>query len=279
MKRRDFVKTACTLGVAAAAIGAGGEVTAQLAERGARRQRGDASSPQQSLIELRVFHCGDAAKRDKLAAFIAKSFAPAVKRIGETPVGILNAPADANEGKGTWENDLFVLFQHNRGRLGSLNQRLLADTKFVSDAAEYFAIPLQESLFSKYDSTLFLGFPSCPAIETPVKSADRLFQLRYYQSYNMERNAAKIAMFEDGELALFRKCGMHPVFFGETLYGDMMPNLTYMIGFENKDEQKKGWDTFVNSDAWKEMKSNPKYKDTATTIVNIVLRPCDGSDV
>jgi len=34
-------------------------------------------------------------------------------------------------------------------------------------------------------------------------------------------------------IAIFRRAGLQPVFFGETLIGAKMPNLTYMLVFEN----------------------------------------------
>ena len=51
-------------------------------------------------------------------------------------------------------------------------------------------------------------------------------------SNNNERAAAKkIEMFNLHELALFRRVGLTPVFFGETLVGPLRPNLTYMLVF------------------------------------------------
>jgi len=84
---------------------------------------------------------------------------------------------------------------------------------------------------------------------------------------------------EGGELPLFRKVGMHPVFFGDTVFGDLMPNLTYMLGFENDEARKAAWGTFVASPEWAGMKDLPMYKDTANTIINVMLRPSPGSQI
>ena len=36
-------------------------------------------------------------------------------------------------------------------------------------------------------------------------------------------------MFNSAEIAIFRRTGLRPVFFGETMVGAGMPSLTYML--------------------------------------------------
>jgi len=84
---------------------------------------------------------------------------------------------------------------------------------------------------------------------------------------------------EGGELALFRKVGMNPVFFGQRLAGTRMPNLTYMLGFDDEAAQKAAWGRFLAHPEWKKMRSDPKYKDTVSKITNIVLKPTPYSQI
>ena len=44
-----------------------------------------------------------------------------------------------------------------------------------------------------------------------------------------------------------------PVFFGETIVGQRMPNLTYMVGYEDLAAREKIWSTFVSHPEWKKM--------------------------
>jgi hypothetical protein len=46
---------------------------------------------------------------------------------------------------------------------------------------------------------------------------------------------------EGGEIAIFRRTGLAPVFFGEALVGSKIPNLTYMLGFDDMEALEKGW--------------------------------------
>jgi len=125
-----------------------------------------------------------------------------------------------------------------------------------------------------------IAFDQCPKVETAIKADARLVQLRIYESHSMKKGEMKVHMFnEGGEIALFRKCGMQPVFFGKTLVGTKVPNLTYMLVFENAEAQKANWGKFVQHPEWKALSAKPMYKDTVSHITNIVLKPTPYSQV
>ena len=275
MERRDFLKTACATGAMAAA--ATGTAMAQPPNAGGRSNR--------AFIEFREYHCATAEKKQLLITILDRAMIPALNRQEITPVGVFETSAKLNAGDRNYDtaNNLkvYLLCQYsNMRQMATATSRLLADEVFMADAADVFKAPMNSPVYETYESTLMYGFPNCPQIEVPTDTPSRVFQIRFYKSYNIERNAAKIAMFDpDGELALFRKCGMDPVFFGETLAGRMMPNLTYMLGFKNMDAQKEAWAKFGPSPEWKELSGNPKYKDTANKIVNIFLKPSPKSQV
>jgi hypothetical protein len=90
-------------------------------------------------------------------------------------------------------------------------------------------------------------------------------------------------MFNVGEIAIFRKTGLHPVFFGETLAGTKMPNLTYMLVFKDMEESKANWKRFSADPDWKALRSDPEYADKAVLrkggITNLYLRPADYSQI
>ena len=76
-----------------------------------------------------------------------------------------------------------------------------------------------------------------PRIELPAATAakgPRLFELRTYESTSEKAHRAKVRMFaEIGEIDIFKRVGLTPVFFGRTLSGPRMPNLVYMLVHEN----------------------------------------------
>lgn len=80
-------------------------------------------------------------------------------------------------------------------------------------------------------------------------------------------------------MEIFRRTGMNPVFFGQSLVGTKLPNLTYMLGFDDMDAKQKGWDTFRDDPGWKKLKAEAYYKDTVSNITNIMLRPAACSQI
>jgi hypothetical protein len=58
-----------------------------------------------------------------------------------------------------------------------------------------------------------------------------------------------------------------------------MPNLTYMLAFDDEQAQKRAWDAFKADDAWKKLSKDPAYKDTVSNITNLILRPTEASQI
>ena len=90
--------------------------------------------------------------------------------------------------------------------------------------------------FVRMEATLLRGFDTVPDIAVPPreeKRQPRIFELRTYESNNIDTLKRKVGMFNEGEIGIFRRLNMLPVFFGETIVGRNMPNLTYMLAFDD----------------------------------------------
>jgi hypothetical protein len=234
-----------------------------------------------SYIELRTYTCSSTEKRDTLINIFDKALIPALNKQGISKVGIFTTSAKLNKDNKKYDTLLYTVLVHpNLESFASCEKKLLANKEYQQNAAAIFSAPMKDPLYSSCKSSLLCTFATCPDIVKVAKSPDRVMQLRIYNSYTIERNAKKISMFEDGgEIKLFRKSGMPPVFFGHALAGDNLPNLTYMLSFESPEDQKKAWKTFVSSDGWNTLKAEPQYKNTANKITNIILKPSKNSQL
>ena len=262
MKRREFLATAGAVGLTTAALH-----STHAAEAASKRE----------YIELRTYTVRDNRKKAQLIAALDKALIPALNAQGIKPVGVFSR----REEEDNFGQNVFVIFPHKTlESAATVSAKLLADETFMKNGGAFFEGTSKDPLYTTYESALMYGFEKCPSIETPVTGKDRLFQIRYYRSWNIDKNAKKVHMFDHGgELSLFRKVGMHPVFFGDMVFGKLLPNLTYMLGFENDDARKAAWKAFLETPEWAAMKDLPLYADTATEIVNIFLRPSPGSQV
>jgi hypothetical protein len=109
----------------------------------------------------------------------------------------------------------------------------------------------------------------------------RVFELRTYESHSRKAHRKKVEMFNRGEIGIFRQAGFAPVFFGQTLIGSRLPNLTYMLASENMTTHDKHWGAFRDDPEWKKLSSMPEYKDSeiVCNISNVFLRPTGYSQI
>jgi hypothetical protein len=228
------------------------------------------------LYELRTYKV-DSGQQQGLEAWLAEAAVPAWNRIGIPKVGVF-VPRDA-------AGSVIVLLVHESAEsLVTATSRLLADAEYQAKGATLIDAPADAPAFARVESSLLLAFAGMPKLEVPAsaKGADRVFQLRVYESPSTKTNQKKIEMFnEAGEIAIFRKVGLNPVFFGEALVGAKLPNLTYMLGFENQAALDAGWKAFGEDPGWKALKAKSEYADKAilSGITNTVLRPLGASQI
>jgi len=153
---------------------------------------------------------------------------------------------------------------------------------YRSRGAEFLDAPADRPAFQRVESSLLLAFKGMPTLETPIRSPGRIFQLRIYESPSVKTGQKKIEMFNDaGEIDIFRRVGLHPVFFGETVIGSKMPNLTYMLVFESEAQLKENWSKFVSDPAWKRLSKMAEYADKSilSGITNLILKPAEYSQI
>ena len=242
---------------------------------------GQEGSRQRELIEIMTYSCSSLEKRDTLMRVFDAALIPALNRQGINKVGVFWSSGEVNDGNAAFATNVFVVIPHpTMASFVEVDQRLLADPQFMKDAAPLFEAPMADPVYDSCSISLLRGFATCPQVQQVTASPDRVLQLRIYNSYTTERNAKKVAMFEQGgEIGIFHACGLRPVFFGQALAGDRLANLTYMLGFSDKTEKEAAWKRFRNHPAWLKLKADPQYKDTANKITNIVLCPSKGSQL
>ncbi len=268
MNRRDFLTAS-----AAAGIAAGSSVDAEAA-----------GTQDKELLELRHYTFASPAKLEAFDAFLRKSAVPALNRAGIRPVGVFRLRKDDNPRLADAESrslGLHILVPHKSFQsLASVVGRLGADEAFIESSAAIRLAPKSDPAYLRYESTLMLAFDGAPRVEVPTRSDTRLFQLRIYESHSTERAKKKIEMFnQGGEIGIFRRCGMPPVFFGESLVGPLLPNLTYMLGFKDEAAMESGWGAFRKDPDWRTISRDEAYKHTVSNITNLVLRPASSSQI
>jgi len=144
--------------------------------------------------------------------------------------------------------------------------------------------PATAPAFTRMESSLLQAFERTPRLKLPpatATNAPRVFELRTYESPSDQDHKRKIEMMDTAEGAIFDKAGFFQVFYGDTLVGSRLPNLTYMISCESMAERDKKWAAFRNSPEWKNLSAQPRYASEAivSNITNVILTPTAYSQV
>ena len=88
-------------------------------------------------------------------------------------------------------------------------------------------------------------------------------------------------MFHSGEFEIFKAAGFNPVFFGDTIVGPRMPNLTYMLSVPDVAAMDAHWNAFRDNADWKKLSADPRYafEPIVSNITNLILSPISSSQI
>jgi hypothetical protein len=234
------------------------------------------STPRQ-YIELRRYHLLPGTKQRTFIDFVGKVAIPAMNRAGVGKVGAFTVVYGENA-----PSLLLVLTHQTLDSVVSLRDRLATDVAYTSAGAGILDAPMSDPAFVRVESTLLRAFDAMPALEPSAGAAaatPRIFELRTYESHSDRAALNKLKMFNAGEVPIFRRAGLTPVFFGETLVGANMPSLVYMLTFSNVSARDAAWSAFGKDPEWKTLSADPQYRDNVSAISDIILQPTAYSQI
>jgi len=269
MKRRAFIKTS----LAAASVAGVSQMMnpASAADKKAA----------QEYYELRTYTLKDAAQQKPVDDYLAQALIPALNRQGIQPVGVFTELPSAQAPAAHQPPLVYVLVVYQSlEQFASVGEKLAGDAAYQKAGAAYLGVPATDPAYVRIESSLLTALATIPKIEVPEKKA-RIFNLRTYESHSEKAGLKKIEMFNTAEIALFRRLGLKPVFFGQTVIGAKMPNLTYMLTFDDDAARGAAWKRFGGDPEWQKLKTIPEYmdKNIVSHITNKILAPTPASQI
>ena len=224
--------------------------------------------------ELRVYELRNGGKRSVVDDYWKNAMIPALNALGVRSVGVFTEMGQPEPPK------LYVLLPYTSlDQWTQAWQQLDRQPAYQRNSTAYFEQGTAESPnFMRYESSLMLAFEGLPQMKVPEQK-ERLFELRTYESFDEDAARRKVAMFNKDELPIFDATGLHTVFFGETLIGDKLPQLTYMLVFDDMAERDQNWDAFINHPDWQRISQLPEYANSVSRVNRSFLVPTDYSQV
>lgn len=262
MQRRRFL----TSSLAASALAAAPELHS-------------AETPSRQYFELRRYHLMSGPQQKLASGFVAEALIPALNRLGMNPVGVFDLYL------GPETPAMYVLIPSNSlEALATAELRLAQDEEYQRAGHDFLNAPAKEPPYERVDSSLMVAFEGYPKLTVPPVTAQhgsRVFQLRTYESPSNHDHRVKVQMFNSGEFAVFERAGFWSVFYGDTLIGPRLPNLSYMLSFPDLAELNAKWKAFGADPEWKKLSSSPKfaYESIVSNISNLILNPTTFSQI
>jgi len=237
-----------------------------------------ADSPR-TFLELTTFrlHNSDESQTKRVSDYLESGLIPALTRASSKPIAAFNNLIGPD--------GPFLLTLTQYATLAAMQETL---AKLEADEAYQKSLQTLSSgpgmPFVTIESTLLQSLAVIPAPVLPDDTASRpprIFELRTYQNQSRIAQQKKAAMFNNGEIAIFQRLGMRPVFIGESIIGPRQPNITYMLSFDSLAEREKHWQAFSADPEWKKLSAPPELKDAqiVANISNMILRPLPFSPV
>ncbi len=252
------------MGASAAGLAAG---SAAAAERGGNQ-----------FFELKEYQLRNskADQQRRLVEFFESEHLPMTKRVGVAAAGYFSVYL------GEFGPRLFSLAAYDSlGHMQEVIDARAADKAWTKAATEFGGDP--RAPFDRVKSRLLRAFDGMKKIEVPKPNdqGPRMFDLRTYEAETFADLREKMNMFNSEEIDIFRKVGVNPLLFGETIVGEHMPNLTYMVYYDDMAARDKAWKAFLSHPDWVRIRSKPGWgnADIVSTVGNIHLRPLKFSPI
>ncbi len=243
MKRRHFVKASLLTPVAA-----------QLTNLSSDKPGSSQPNAGSEFYELRIYTLKNAQQLKLVQDFLEQAAIPALNKLGSKTIGVFTEYLS----QGFTKLVVVIPFSSLETYI-KVNDQLAADAVYQQAGAAYLTADPLAPAYERIESSLLQSFTMMPKIELPEKKS-RIFELRRYESPNEAAGKKKIEMFnQGGEIAIFKRVGLTPVFFGETLIGPLRPNLTYLLTFDDMADHDQKWKTFSGDSEWKKVSGMPEY--------------------
>lgn len=232
------------------------------------------------IIELRHYSMRNTsdAQLQRTSEFIEKYALPAGKRAGEGTSAVF---ANLIGPDGPYL--LLVNSYPSLAAMEEIQSKDGSDKEFMKALQAFYERP--GASYERVKVSLLRAIDSLPTIDPPPIEEGkplRVFELRTYESKNPATLRRKVNMFEQGgELAIFRRVGIRPVFFGTAITGDNLPQLTYMVCYDDLAAREKAWKAFAADPEWQKLRATPGLSDAeiVSNISNTILRPLPFSPV
>ncbi|MEO8414144.1 MAG: NIPSNAP family protein [Ginsengibacter sp.] len=230
------------------------------------------------FYQLKIYHLKNDDQVAQVDQYLETAYLPALHRLGIKNIGVFKPIANDT----ATVKFIYVLIPFTSlDAWAKLDQKLDKDAAYVSAAKGFIAASFDKAPYERMESVLLDAFSAQGhLVVPPTKSAERVFELRSYESPTLHLAEKKMAMFNKDEIDIFNRLKFNPVFYGQVVSGSRMPNLMYLPIFDNVEQRNAQWKAFGGDPKWKEISTDPvnENKVSVSHIDSILMHGTSYSD-
>ena len=233
----------------------------------AARPAGAAGEKRTGFYVLETFYLQQGAQVARMHEYFGKVALPALQRVRHTgPVIYLESLVAPH-----MPQMIAIYGFQSLDEMWGVHTRIMQDPELVKNFEQWDS---GDAPFDQQSSVLLEAADYSPEIVTPAEppKTPRIFELRVYHSPTWRQLKALHERFAGPEIKIFHRVGVHPLLYSSTLIGPNMPNLTYLIPFENLAAREKAWDAFGADPDWiKARKESIEKHGQISSVIQISL--------
>jgi hypothetical protein len=180
----------------------------------------------------------------RLAEFFSKSLLPAMKKVHNGPVIVMEALAAPH-----MPQVVMIMGVESCEQIFTVSKALFSDKEFGAAFERWEA---GEPAYQSQESMLLEAMDYSPEISLTARpeGGPRIFELRTYRSPTARQWKLLHERFAGPEIKIFSRVGVHPLLYSSTVFGPNRPNLTYLIPFDSLAAREKAWTAFGADPEW-----------------------------
>ena len=234
---------------------------------------------QRDFYQIKIYHVKNNDQLNQVDQYLKNIYLPALHRLSIKNIGVFKPIANDT----AVVKFVYVLIPFsNVDAWIKLEETLTKDPIYLSSSKSFIQAPPDKAPYEKMESILLTAFSGQRHLALPkTKNAERVFELRSYESPTENLSEKKMAMFNTGgEIEIFKRLGFNPVFYARVISGSRMPNFMYMPVFDSVRQKEAQWKIFGNDPQWKEISAIPENENKVSVshIDSILMHSASYSD-
>lgn len=237
------------------------------------------ASSHRDYYVIQIYHCSNQKQIDNIDNYLKNVYLPFLHKTGIKKVGVFTPITNDT----SIDKTVYVWIPlKNINQVDKIDQDIETLDPMGNDALIHLEMRDSSLPYNRIDRIITKSFKNVPEYQKKsdlIKSPDRIYEYRSYESATENLHLRKVHMFNEGdEIGIFTRNNFNAIFYSKVIAGSRMPNLIYMTSFNNMKDREAHWKAFGADPVTPKIFSMPEYQKTISVSDIILMKARDYAD-